>query len=72
MDQFRKFGKYTVFVAPVLMCLIYGDRQSMPENSDGFCSLDISKLFLIPKESQAAYNRLVVDIIDDLIQLGYI
>lgn len=71
LDQFQRFGVYAAFVGLVLLPVNYADRDSMP-GVNGFSTDDHAKIFLIPEKSKKAYNRLVVDMLDDMIRFGYI
>lgn len=76
LGQFKQFGVYSIYVATFLLPMIYGDPKSLPD-TDTCVKADLNDPnyangFCIPDSTKHAYNRIVVDIFDDLTRLDFL
>lgn len=75
--QLQKFGVYAIYVGALLIPIINIETYSIPSvdeiNACGNCKDFIKeKMFQIPNDSKRAYNKIVVDLFDDLARFDYI
>lgn len=73
LEQFRKFGVYTIFVAAILLPMLCAEVDSMPDfdNMPENVEDDFNDgIFRISDKS--AYNKKVADIFADLARIGAI
>lgn len=71
VDQFQRFGAYAVFVGIILLPVIFADRNTIPNPNVSFCELDQSQIFLISESFKKQFNKIVVDLVDDMVLYGY-
>lgn len=67
--QIQKFGVYAIYVGPIFLPII---NKSLSITTNEEEDLITEDLFQIPDDSKRAYNRMVVDLFDDLARLGCI
>lgn len=77
LEQCRKFGAYTAFVAAFLMPMLFTDLDSMPvidqvaENGE-MDGLGENVFKIRSDEKQNAYNKRITEMFDDMERFGYI
>lgn len=77
LDQLRKFAKYAIFLAPLIMLLLYADIDSMPDMDDVAKKVNAGESYdeielISDAEKRKLFNQRVVDLFDDMIRFGYI
>lgn len=77
LKQFKQFGKYTIFVAALLMPMLCAEVDTIPDFDR--LAVEVSEngtqredMFRIADEAKRAYTRRVTDIFADLQKFGYI
>lgn len=77
LDQLRKFAKYAIFLAPLIMPLLYADIDSMPDMDEVAKKVNAKESYdeiwlSSDAEKRKLYNQRVVDLFDDMNRFGYI
>lgn len=74
LAEFKKFGVYAVFVGAILIPLLIGNAENMPDVNELVEKLDSQKEFSrsILHDSVQKFKEYIVDMVDDMARYGYI
>lgn len=78
LDHFRKFGKYGLLMATLLLPIILADKgqgvdlDEATNNSEHYKDTEISDPFFITESSRSKFKKRLRDVVVDMVRLGYI